>query len=432
MKSLGGNSLGGNSPGQNSPGGKPVGVNSAGTSDDKPGPRVTAVLESLAVQRASGMLEIEGNPAGIIYLDRGQITYAQASWVPDLAARFCASRQPPEDVRALLLGADQAAPDRPAPGQAGRDLGAMLLSCVTREELQDLLRSAIVDAILALTVPLSGDVAVSGIRFEAPRAHWASAFARLPLDSVREEAVCRAARIAPYQVSRTTTVALRDLDREAMVLTREEWAIASRIGRTATVRDLAWCSGLALCDTIECVGRLVRAGVCTLGPARSAAAGPAVGDGAEAAAGPAAGSAAAPVARPGAGAAAGPAARSAEGAVVGSAEGAVVGSAEGSAAGPAAGLAGASRRAAAAGQAQSTVGAQPAGAAPAMLPAPGGPEPLPRRQPGTHLAPQLRASAGEAQPGTGPAWPEGPAPASFTLPPPDVLHRLLKGLRNLR
>lgn len=353
IRPLDADSAGADSPNVNSPGGKPVGVNPAGRSDDKPGPRVTAVLESLAVQRASGVLEIEGNPAGLIYLDRGQITYAQASWVPDLAARFCASRQPPEDVRALLLGADQAAPDRPTPGQAGHDLGTVLLSCVTREELQALLRSAIVDAILALTVPLSGDVAVSGIRFEAPRAHWASAFARLPLDSVREEAVCRAARIAPYQVGRTTTVALRDLDREAMVLTREEWAIASRIGRTAVVRDLAWCSGLALCDTIECVGRLVRAGVCTLGPAQSAAA---------------------------AGAAAGPM----------------------------------------------------AGAAAAKLPAPDGPEPLPRRQPGTHLAPQLRASLGEAQPGTRPAWPAPPAPARFTPPPPDVLHRLLDGLRNLR
>ena len=361
------NSPGGNSPGGNSLDGKPVGVNPAGRSDDKPGPRVTAVLESLAVQRASGVLEIEGNPAGIIYLDRGQITYAQASWVPDLAARFCASRQPPEDVRALLLGADQAAPDRAAPGQAGRDLGTVLLSWATRDELQALLRSAIVDAILALTVPLSGDVAVSGIRFEAPRAHWASAFARLPLDSVREEAVCRAARIAPYQVSRTTTVALRDLDRDAMVLTREEWAIARRIGRTATVRDLAWCSGLALCDTIECVGRLVRAGVCTLGPAQSAAT-PGPGAGARAETGRGAGRA---------------------------------------------------------------VGTQPAGAAPAMLPAPGGPEPLPRRQPGTHLAPQLRASLSEARPGTRPPWPAPPAPASFTPPPQDVLHRLLDGLRNL-
>jgi hypothetical protein len=228
----------------------------------RPAPRVTTVLESLAAQRSSGVLEIDGDPAGVIYLDQGQVTYAQASWVPDLAARFCASQQPPADVRALLLG-----------GNPGRDPGAALLSCVSRAELQALLRSAIVDAIIALTVPVAGS-AVSGIRFEAPRAHWASAFARLPLDSVREEAACRAARLARYQVSRASIVSLRDMDQGSMVLTREQWAIASRIGRTSTVRDLAWRSGLALCDTIECVGRLIRAGLCTLVAAPAASAPP--------------------------------------------------------------------------------------------------------------------------------------------------------------
>jgi len=278
----------------------------------RPAPRVTTVLDSLAAQRASGVVEIDGDPAGVIYLDQGQVTYAQASWVPDLAARFCASQQPPADVRALLLGGD---PDR--------DPGTVLLSCVSRAELQDLLRSVIVDAIMALTVPLAG-AAVSGIRFEAPRAHWASAFARLPLDSVREEAACRAARLARYQISRSSTVSLRDMDQDSMVLTREQWAVASRVGRTSTVRDLAWRSGLALCDTIECVGRLIRAGLCTLVTAA---------------------------------------------------------------------------------------------------------EPLPRRRPGTHLASELRMAA--AQPDTDVFRPAPPAPASYAPPPPDVLHRLLDGLRNL-
>jgi hypothetical protein len=348
----------------------------------RPGPQVTAVLDSLARQRASGVLEIDGNPAGAIYLDSGQITYAQASWVPDLAARFCASQRPPADVRALLLGtgpdgrgadgcgadgcgADGRGPAGGAP--AGRDLGAILLSCASRAELQALLRSVIVDAVLALTVPLSGDAAVSGIRFEAPRSHWASAFARLPLDSVREEAVCRAARLARYPVNRTSTVSLRDLDRDAMVLTREQWAIASRIGRTSTVRDLAWRSGLALCDTIECVARLVRAGVCTLGPVPATAA-------------------TAPASPP--------------------------------PAGP-----------------PSAAGGGLRGSEPAMLSAPGVPEPLPRRRPGAHLASELRAAreAVEAQLGTSVPRTTLPVPAArYTPPPPDVLHRLLDGLRNLK
>lgn len=54
--------------------------------------------------------------------------------------------------------------------------------------------------------------AVSGIRFEAPRAHWASPFARLPLDAVREEAICRAARLARYPVSRASIVSMHDMD----------------------------------------------------------------------------------------------------------------------------------------------------------------------------------------------------------------------------
>ena len=370
-------------------------------SNERPGPRVTAVLESLARQQASGVLEIDGNPAGVIYLDRGQITYAQASWVPDLAARFCASAQPPADVRALVLGGDLDGSDW------SRDLGTILLSCVSRTELQELLRSVIVDAVLALTVPLSSDAAVSGIRFEAPRAHWASAFARLPLDSVREETVRRAARLARYQISRTSTVSLRDLDHGAMVLTREQWAVASRVGRTSTVRDLAWRSGLALCDTIECVARLVRAGVCTLGSPPTASTVPASTPS----------SGCAPPHAPASSPVPGPAPASSPASTPLSASAAASPSTSS--------WAPASARVSPAGAAQS-------GTETVMLPVPGVPEPLPRRRPGTHLASELSAARDEVQSGTGMPRATGPVPGSYTPPPPDVLHRLLDGLRNLK
>ncbi len=382
---------------------RPAKPSSVARSNDRPGPRVTAVLESLARQHASGVLEIDGNPAGVIYLDQGQITYAQASWVPDLAARFCASQQPPADVRALLLGDDRGGGDWGrgdwGGGARGRDLGAILLSCMSRTELQELLRSVIVNAVLALTVPLSGDAAVSGIRFEAPRAHWASAFARLPLDSVREETVCRAARMARYQVSRTSTVSLRDLDHGAMVLTRQQWAVASRVGRTSTVRDLAWRSGLALCDTIECVARLVRAGVCTLGPALAASNAQATTPSSGSGPAPAGASSPAPGGTPSSGSAA--------------------------------------TSASASSGAPSSARVSPAGAAqpgtePVLLPAPGVPEPLPRRRPGTHLASELSAARDEVQPGAGGPRPALPVPPRYSPPPPDVLHRLLDGLRNLK
>ena len=57
-------------------------------SDDRAGSRVAAVLEGLALQNASGELEIDGSPGGAIYLDRGEITFARSAWSPDLATRL--------------------------------------------------------------------------------------------------------------------------------------------------------------------------------------------------------------------------------------------------------------------------------------------------------------------------------------------------------
>jgi hypothetical protein len=53
--------------------------------DELTGTRVTATLERLAERRVSGIMEIDGNPAGTIYLNHGRITFAQASWIPDPA-----------------------------------------------------------------------------------------------------------------------------------------------------------------------------------------------------------------------------------------------------------------------------------------------------------------------------------------------------------
>ena len=141
------------------------------------------MLESLGRKCTSGVLEVDGNPAGAIYLDRGQITFARASWVPDLTARLCGVLQPAPELRNLLRGSDQ----------ADRDIGVMLVErgFMARNELQSILRSAIIDALLALTTPLAGRSSVSDIRFEAPGVHWATAFVRLPLESAQSEVARR-------------------------------------------------------------------------------------------------------------------------------------------------------------------------------------------------------------------------------------------------
>src|SRR6202012_3220160 len=87
-------------------------------------------------------------------------------------------------------------------------------------------------------------------------------FASLRVDTVRSEALQRAEHMARYHLNRTTEVRLADLARPSAVLSRRQWAIASAVDGIASVQDLAWQCGMALYDTIECVGHLVRAGLC--------------------------------------------------------------------------------------------------------------------------------------------------------------------------
>jgi len=102
------------------------------------GSQVAAVLESLAVRRASGVLEIDGDPAG-------------------------------ELVRGGFVSAD---------------------------ELRAVVTSVIVDAVTVLTAPVAGEASVSGFRFEEPRAHWAGGLVRLDAARVFAEADERARRMA--------------------------------------------------------------------------------------------------------------------------------------------------------------------------------------------------------------------------------------------
>jgi DNA-binding NarL/FixJ family response regulator len=208
----------------------------------------------MAVQQASGMLEVYGNPAGTVYFDQGQIAFARASWIPDLSARLLGALRPSAESRDLLVDGDR--PDR--------DICTMLVQQkdLTRAELQKILRSVVVDAVIVLTMPADEDSFVSDIRFAPSGPHWASAFSRLHVDSVRMEAASRAERVARQHLARTTPVQLRDLSRPSAVLSRQQWAVACMIGGGLSAQDLAWQCGLALYEAIEYVGDLIRAGMC--------------------------------------------------------------------------------------------------------------------------------------------------------------------------
>jgi hypothetical protein len=223
------------------------------------GPRVAAALEALALQSASGVLEIGGNPSGCIYLDRGQVTFAQASWAPDLSARLRELPGLPEELAVLLMAGDD--PDT--------DVGAALIGgqFLSRTALRAVLRSLVVDALVVLTTPLPDGTSVTSTRFLTPRPHWARSYARLPLDSVRAQAAKRAAVLAQAEVLLCEPLELLELSVSLAVLKREHWEVASRVNGSLSIIDLAWESGIALYEAIERVAYLIKKGMCASHPA---------------------------------------------------------------------------------------------------------------------------------------------------------------------
>jgi hypothetical protein len=162
--------------------------------------------------------------------------------------------RPPAESLDLLTGADE--PDR--------DIGTFLVqrNYLTIGELAAILRSVVVDTVIALTALADQDAFVSDIRFVPAGAHWAAAFSCLDVASVLAEARIRADRMARYGLSRTTPVRLHDLGRPAAVLTRPQWALACAIDGVASAQDLAWRCGLALYEAVENLGTLIAAGLC--------------------------------------------------------------------------------------------------------------------------------------------------------------------------
>jgi len=227
---------------------------------------MTAV-EDLVTRGASGVLEVTGSPSGVIYLDEGHIAFARASWVPGLAARVLAA----QSEAGPAAGQQATAPPGPGAGLAASpntDEAAVAESAVRRGYLtaprvHELITSIVVDAFMVLTIPLATDSLVAAIRFTSTRTYWTEMFPRLGIGPLRGEARKRADRMAQYGLSPTTPVSLRSLNAPAAVVTRKQWAVACHIGQHACARDLAMRRGDDLSDTVECLGRLIRAGLCT-------------------------------------------------------------------------------------------------------------------------------------------------------------------------
>ncbi len=211
---------------------------------------------ALAQQRASGALEISSNPGGIVFLSGGYLTFAESSAVPDLRTRLVYSQRLSDEQWSQVIESD--------PAHGG--VGALLVSheIITINELRFLLWSITLDALIALAMPLLGEARAVGIRFWPRRSHWVGSLLRLDVTSVWADVEQRLDRLALHNIPAQAHLQWCDLSRPWAVVTNEQWMVACQSAGAASVKDLAWRNGFALCDTMEWAGELVQSGLCTV------------------------------------------------------------------------------------------------------------------------------------------------------------------------
>jgi hypothetical protein len=219
-------------------------------------------LTELAQQEASGALQVDGDPGGIIYLSDGRLAFAESEIVPDLGARLVNSRR---------LRVDQwrrAQYDSQPDGSAGDLL--LRRGLLDAAEWQTLVRSAALDALLALASQLVRARAAACTCFVPHRAQRVGPALGLDIGSAWDDAWQEAVRLACYDVAPDARLQLRG--RSRLVFGREASAVLGQMDGRATIRDLAWRNGLALFAMMDWAARLVQDGVCAItGPEYAAA-----------------------------------------------------------------------------------------------------------------------------------------------------------------
>src|SRR5690349_20430047 len=200
--------------------------------------QISAELSMLAQQRASGALEIIGNPGGMVFLSGGYLTYAESPSIPDLRTRLIRSQRITVDRWNDIIASDQ--------DHGG--VGALLVSgdVISRGELRDLLWSVALDALVALTLPRPTGSQVR-VRFWPRRSHWVGSLLRLDVASVWAYVRRKTVRLARREIPAEGCPQLHRMTRPWAVVRSEQWAIAWQLDGLAP--SVTWPGGTATRST---------------------------------------------------------------------------------------------------------------------------------------------------------------------------------------
>ena len=103
-----------------------------------------------------------------------------------------------------------------------------------------------------------------GTWFAPQRSHWAEAVLAMDVASVRTYLDQITQRLAWYDIPARGCPRLSGAGHPEGLVHRDQQAIVGQIDGRTTVAELAWRGGFALHETVESIGRLVHAGMCTV------------------------------------------------------------------------------------------------------------------------------------------------------------------------
>jgi len=129
-------------------------------------------------------------------------------------------------------------------------------------EWHALIRSAALDALLALASQMIRARAAAGISFVPYRAPTNGSILGMDIGRAWDHAWHEAVRLAGYDVAPDARLRLRG--RSRLVFGREAAAVLGQMDGRATIRELAWRNGLALFAMMDWAVRLIQDGVCAI------------------------------------------------------------------------------------------------------------------------------------------------------------------------
>lgn len=146
----------------------------------------------------------------------------------------------------------------------GWSAGDMLLRRGLLDEIEwhALVRSAALDALLALASQMIRARAAAGISFVPYRAPTNGSILGMDIGRAWDHAWHEAIRLAGYDVAPDARLRLRG--RSRLVFGREAAAVLGQMDGRATIRELAWRNGLALFAMMDWAVRLIQDGVCAI------------------------------------------------------------------------------------------------------------------------------------------------------------------------